>query len=87
MLLLQEILHDVLFLRMYRKMLFGLVKSYDPHAIVLCLGADGLQGDALISGLCGDSMGSSFDFAHGHGEHDAQYEESNNHGALSSGEG
>lgn len=41
---------DVTFLQMYRTMLFGLVKAYDPHAIVLCVGADGLENDALVCG-------------------------------------
>ena len=41
---------DVTFIRMYRKMLFGLVESFDPDFIVLCVGADGLKGDALITG-------------------------------------
>jgi len=41
---------DVTFIRMYRKMLFGLVESFDPVFIVLCVGADGLEGDALITG-------------------------------------
>ncbi len=41
---------DVTFIRMYRKMLFGLVKSFDPDFIVLCVGADGLEGDALVTG-------------------------------------
>jgi len=41
---------DVTFIRMYRKMLFGLVNSFDPNFIVLCVGADGLEGDALVTG-------------------------------------
>ncbi|KAL7466284.1 hypothetical protein ACHAXS_006589, partial [Conticribra weissflogii] len=41
---------DIAFIRMFRRLIFGLVKSYDPHAVVLCLGADGLKGDELISG-------------------------------------
>lgn len=41
---------DAIFLKMYRKLLFGLVKSYDPDFIVLCVGADGLEGDALVTG-------------------------------------
>ena len=41
---------DVTFIRMYRKLLFGLVNSYDPDYIVLCVGADGLEGDALVTG-------------------------------------
>lgn len=41
---------DAIFLKMYRKLLFGLVKSYDPDFIVLCVGADGLEGDALVAG-------------------------------------
>ena len=41
---------DVQFIHLYRDALFGLVKSYDPHVVVLCVGADGLEGDALISG-------------------------------------
>lgn len=48
---------DVQFIKVYRKALLGLVKAYDPHAIVLCVGADGLEGDELISGsLGGDVM-------------------------------
>jgi acetoin utilization deacetylase AcuC-like enzyme len=45
---------DVQFIHLYREALFGLVKSYDPHVVVLCVGADGLEGDALISGRLGD---------------------------------
>ena len=41
---------DVTFIRMYRKMVFGLVNSFDPDFIVLCVGADGLEGDALVTG-------------------------------------
>ena len=41
---------DVQFIEIYRKALFGLVNAYDPHAIVLCVGADGLEGDELVSG-------------------------------------
>ncbi|KAL7491565.1 LOW QUALITY PROTEIN: hypothetical protein ACHAWT_000876 [Skeletonema menzelii] len=41
---------DFTFIRMYRKMLFGLVNSFDPDYIVLCVGADGLEGDALVTG-------------------------------------
>lgn len=41
---------DVTFIQMYRKMLFGLIKSFDPDCIVLCVGADGLEGDALVTG-------------------------------------
>ena len=36
--------------------MFGLVKTYDPQAIVLCVGADGLEGDELISGCLADDM-------------------------------
>ena len=45
------------FIKIYRKALLGLVKAYDPHVVVLCVGADGLDGDELISGsLDGDVM-------------------------------
>lgn len=47
---------DVQFIQIYRKCLFGLVKTYDPQAIVLCVGADGLEGDELISGCLDDDM-------------------------------
>jgi acetoin utilization deacetylase AcuC-like enzyme len=48
---------NVQFVQIYREALFGLVNAYDPHAVVLCVGADGLEGDALISGgLGGDSV-------------------------------
>jgi len=55
---------DVAFIRMFRRLLFGLVKSYDPHAVVLCLGADGLKGDELIfgSGRGCDNLGGFVDF-------------------------
>jgi len=46
---------DVQFIHLYREALFGLAKSYDPHVVVLCVGADGLEGDALISGRLGDN--------------------------------
>ena len=42
--------NDVQFVQIYREALFGLVNAHDPHAVVLCVGADGLEGDALISG-------------------------------------
>jgi len=45
---------DVQFIRIYRRALFGLGRVYDPHAVVLCVGADGLEGDALISGSLGN---------------------------------
>lgn len=45
--------NDVQFVQIYREALFGLVNAYDPHAVVLCVGADGLEGDALISGGLG----------------------------------
>lgn len=41
---------DVDFIQIYRKALFGLCKAYDPHAIVLLVGTDGLEGDELVSG-------------------------------------
>jgi len=41
---------DITFIQMYRKMVFGLVHSFDPDFIVLCVGADGLEGDALVTG-------------------------------------
>lgn len=41
---------DITFIRMFRKMVFGLVSSFDPDFIVLCVGADGLEGDALVTG-------------------------------------
>ena len=41
---------DVTFIRVYRKLLFGLVNSFDPNFIVLCVGADGLEDDALVTG-------------------------------------
>ena len=47
---------DEQFIQIYRKCLFGLVKAYDPQAIVLCVGADGLEGDELISGCLDDDM-------------------------------
>jgi acetoin utilization deacetylase AcuC-like enzyme len=50
---------DITFLMMYRKMLFGLVKSFDPDFIVLCVGADGLEGDALLNGQIYNSDHSS----------------------------
>lgn len=52
---------DVQFIQIYRKCLFGLVKAYDPQAIVLCVGADGLEGDELISGCLDDDMTTSGD--------------------------
>ncbi|KAL7550962.1 hypothetical protein ACHAWF_014177 [Thalassiosira exigua] len=48
---------DVQFIEIYRKVLFGLVKAYNPHVIVLCVGADGIEGDPLVSGsLDGDAV-------------------------------
>jgi len=47
---------DVQFIQIYRKCLFGLVEAYDPQVIVLCVGADGLEGDELISGCLDDDM-------------------------------
>mmetsp|Transcript_2295 Transcript_2295/g.4974 ORF Transcript_2295/g.4974 Transcript_2295/m.4974 type:complete len:834 (-) Transcript_2295:147-2648(-) len=44
---------DVQFIQIFRKALFGLVKAFDPHALVLCVGADGLEGDDLVSGSLG----------------------------------
>ena len=41
---------DIAFLYMFHKLLFGLVGVYDPDAIVLCVGADGLKDDPLVSG-------------------------------------
>ncbi|KAL3784888.1 hypothetical protein HJC23_012491 [Cyclotella cryptica] len=45
---------NISFLHMYRKLLFGLVNVYDPQAIVLCVGADGLKGDPLVEGRSHD---------------------------------
>ncbi|KAL3777421.1 hypothetical protein ACHAW5_010223 [Stephanodiscus triporus] len=45
---------DLQFIHIYRQALFGLGRVYDPHAVVLCVGADGLEGDALISGSLGN---------------------------------
>ena len=39
-------------------MLFRLVKVYNPSVIVLCMGADGLEGDALVLGGFGTDVGS-----------------------------
>ena len=52
---------DVQFIQIYRKCIFGLIKAYDPQAIVLCVGADGLEGDELISGCLDDDMTTSGD--------------------------
>jgi acetoin utilization deacetylase AcuC-like enzyme len=43
-------IEDVAFLYMYQKLFFDLVSVYDPHAIVLCVDADGLNGDPLVNG-------------------------------------
>lgn len=47
---------DTAFLYMYQKLLFGLVNVYEPHVIVLCVGADGLAEDALVNGGTSDTM-------------------------------
>jgi hypothetical protein len=52
---------------MYRKLLFGLVNVYDPQAIVLCVGADGLKGDPLVDGRSDDFNSPNFSA----GENDA----------------
>ncbi|KAL7488100.1 hypothetical protein ACHAW6_013699 [Cyclotella cf. meneghiniana] len=51
---------DIPFLYMYRKLLIGLANVYDPHAIVLCVGADGLKGDPLVDGRPDDFNSTNF---------------------------
>ena len=63
--------NDVTFLYMYQKLLFGLVDVYDPHAIVLCVGADGLKGDPLVSG--GASGFDYTSFSYNDGDEDVPY--------------
>ena len=46
---------DALLLAAYRRALLGLVRAYDPDAVVMCVGADGLEGDPLVCG--GDGQG------------------------------
>ncbi|EJK76953.1 hypothetical protein THAOC_01252, partial [Thalassiosira oceanica] len=45
---------DALLLAAFRKALFGLVRAYDPDAVAMCVGADGLAGDPLVSGGSGE---------------------------------
>eukprot|EP00956_Cyclotella_meneghiniana_P001152 scaffold1326_cov51-Cyclotella_meneghiniana.AAC.5 len=45
---------DKAFLFLYQKLLFDLTNAYDPHVIVLCVGADGLTGDPLVNGGVSD---------------------------------
>ena len=60
---------DGTFLRMYQRMLLGLVKAYDPQGVVLCVGADGLGGDDLVSEVGGGAGGAGGCSGGGGGSH------------------